>query len=567
MKRFVIGCVLLMVCTLCFCQTNNPTSIYEGLTIYEVNIRVANEMSDSITAQNRLGEIKQAFAIAPNTQYSAIMASYYRSKVNLLPFVANSQISVTPTTENQISITLDVTLSPSTKSDKREIGLKNSSLLPVLYNSRRCYLTMRVAASEMAYSNDNSWFGQPEKMTAGNPLADSPSGQGWSAWLEGFASAGVYGVFDLIPRMNLHLYGGASYLISFSAGDELFTQKARMHGAMEDAFVGFVGGRVTAAGDKYLYNVTYGRKSFILGDGWLIVNTSMNGSYRAALQVNPRWAAKTLFSGSFQWNGLMAQGFMVKPNELDILDSKTTLVGANLQLTGKYKTTFGLSYITATSSDFRYYMPDGTMYSRKGLEVYNLRLYKTTPKNGGVFFKGELGYERNRNFDMNAWAYYAELGWNFAKTKGSPTVSYRYASSSGDNPDSKSYNRWDALYTGGNGEQWVQGTNMYKIVQNSNEITHRLQIVYNPAAKLQMVGQIWLFYADKLNNIGGNPALSTLKSKFYGSEYNLTIKYFYSRRWYFHFNTAYTLPGAAIKDIVSDTKAWYAVTLFARYSF
>ncbi|MEG2849920.1 MAG: alginate export family protein, partial [Bacteroidales bacterium] len=157
--------------------------------------------------------------------------------------------------------------------------------------------------------------------------------------------------------------------------------------------------------------------------------------------------------------------------------------------------------------------------------------------------------------------------WNFAKTKGSPTISYRYAYFSGDNPDSKSYNKWDALYTGGNGEQWVQGSNMYKIIQNSNEITHRLQCVYQPFKKTQIVVQLWLFYAAQKNNIGGNPALSTLNSKFYGSEYNLTLKYFYSRNWYFHLNTAYTIPGCAIKGVVTNTKNWFCLSFFARYSF
>ncbi|MEG2665533.1 MAG: hypothetical protein RSA02_00775, partial [Bacteroidales bacterium] len=60
---------------------------------------------------------------------------------------------------------------------------------------------------------------------------------------------------------------------------------------------------------------------------------------------------------------------------------------------------------------------------------------------------------------------------------------------------------------------------------------------------------------------------SILSSKIYGSEYNLTIKFFLSRQWYFHLNTAYTIPGKAIKELVTNTKHWFCLSVFARYSF
>lgn len=568
MKRLFIGCLLLILTgSISFAQNNNPASLYEGGIVQQVDFALNGMPADTALADSYMQIVKSEFGIVAQSQYSGIMASYYTSKINLLPFVEKATLGVAPTSENGVKLTLNVTFRGKEEQVKSQTGFKNRQLLPILYNSERTYLTMRFASSEMIYSNYNTWFGDPVQMTTGNPLADSPSGDGWSAWIEGFASAGVYGVVKVIPKINLHIYGGASYLVSFSAGNELFTKKSRIYANVEDAFVGFVGGKQTESGNRYRYNVTYGRKSFTLADGWLLINTSMNGYNRAALQLNPRWAAKSILSGGFSWNRMAIQGFSIKPNELDILNSKTIINGLNIEVSNKNNGTLGFSYLSVPESKLRYYLPDGTVYNREGLRVYNLRLFKTTGGNGGVFFKGEAGYQNNKNFDMSAWAYYGELGWNFAKVKGSPTISYRYAYFGGDNPNSKSYNRWDALYTGGNGEQWVQGSVMYKIVQNSNEITHRLQIVYRPASKFQMVGQIWLFYADQLNNLGGNPALSTLKSKFYGTEYNLTIKYFHSQKWYFHMNTAYALPGNAIKGNLGSTKNWFTATLFARYSF
>ncbi|MGL4520410.1 MAG: alginate export family protein [Phocaeicola sp.] len=569
MKRVIMGCLAwLMVSTLCWSQTNNPASIYEGNMVQQVEFSFQNMPEDSLLADSYKKVIANEFAVPLQSQYSGVMSSYYNSKLNLLPFVKSSRITTLPTAENGVKITVYVTLKRKEEPTKSQNALQNKKMLPVLYNSERSYLTMRMAASEMVYTNHNTWFGNPGVMTNGNPLADSPTGTGWSAWLEGFASVGMYGVFNLVPKINLHLYGGASYLVSFSAGDELFTNKARIYGDVEDAFIGVVGGQQLKNGNRYRYNLTYGRKSFTLGDGWLITNTSMNGNNRAALQLNPRWAAKPSVTGSFAWNRIMIQGFSLKPNELPILNSHTTINGVNLEISNKKNGTLGFTYLTVPESRFKYYTPDGNVYSREGLEVYNLRLFKTTDSKGGLFVKSEVGYQRNRNFDMNAWAYYGEVGWKFAKAKGSPTLSYRYAHFDGDNPNSTSYNKWDALYTGGNGEQWVQGSGMYKVVQNSNEITHRIQAVLSPAKRIQLVGQFWLFYADEYNNIGGNPALSVMSdSKFYGTEYNLTMKYFHSQQWYFHFNAAYATPGSAIRNNVPDTSDWFCATLFARYSF
>lgn len=569
MKKLCMGCLLLILAsTFSYGQTNNPVSIYEGIQIQSVVFDYTNLAADSTLNNAYRKIVENEFGILPQSQYNSFQTSYYTSKLRLLPFVESVNMNTSLSDQNLVLIKLNIAFSSDEQKKKtQKAGLTNKQLLPVLYNSDQTFLTLKATASEMVYTNDNAWFAQPGAMTNGNPLADKPSGAGYSAWLEGFASAGIYGITKLIPKINLHIYGGVNYLASFSAGNELFTEKARFYGDIEEAFVGLVGGGRTSKGDPYKYNVSYGRKQFTLGDGWIIVNTSMNGYNRASLQLNPRWAGKSLLQADFVWNKILIQGFSLRPNELDILNSHTIINGLNLQLSNNKNALIAFSFLQVPRSTLRYYLPDGSIHTRDGLQVYNLRIFKNTGQNGKLFFKTEAGYQRNSHFDMAAWAYYGELGWNFSNVKGTPTISYRYAFFSGDNPDSKSYNRWDALYTGGNGEQWVQGSNMYKIVQNSNEITHRLQIVYSPLKKIQLVGQGWLFFAAQKNNIGGNPALSNLDSKFYGSEFNLTFKYFYSRNWYFHLNTAYTLPESAIKDAIVNTQNWFCLSLFARYSF
>lgn len=549
-------------------QSNNPISIYEGERVNEVRFKFDNLPQDTLVATNIMLKVKGAFRLFPQTQYSDFFATYYITKIRQQPFVKSAQLEVFQSADNGVNLLINVVISADSRSFERTNVFKNGKLFPVIFSSPRSYVTLKFSASEMAYSNLNAWFGQPDALTNGNPLATNPVGEGYTAWLEGFGALGLYGIVNIIPKINLHIYGGGNYLVAYSAGTELFTDKSRIYGATEELFAGVVGGGVDRVGHTYKYNVMFGRKQFTLADGFLIVNTSMNGDNRAALQLNPRWAAKEIFQAGFVYDRLKLQTFMIKPNELDILNSNTILAGVDLELGNKDRYLLGATWLTSPKSNFKYYLPNGDVCTRAGLQVYNLRFSRSArPMSGGLFFKAEGAYEWNKSFKMSAWAYYGEVGWNFATVAGSPSVSYRYASFSGDNPDTESYNRWDALYTGGTGEQWVQGSNMYKVVQNSNEISHRLQAIYMPFKKVQLVGQVWLFYADQLNNLGGNPALSFLQSKSYGSELNLTVKYFMSRAWYFHLNTAYTFAGKGVKDIVPNTKDWFCLSVFARYNF
>lgn len=550
-------------------QSNNAVSIYEGERIGSVQFVYRNLPSDSVKANRYKQQTEDAFLVYPYTHFNEFRIAYYLSQVSNLPFVEDAAYRVVPQGDGGVNLQIVIRLAEEGRvTDRRENLFKNIKSFPVIRSAPHSLLTFRISASEMAYSNNNAWFAEPAPLLTGNPLADHPAGKGYTAWAEGFAMGGIYGLARIVPKWNLHLYGGASYILSFSAGRELFTDKSRFHGETEDAFAGFIGGKRIDGENDYSYSVLYGRKQFVLGNGWLIINTSMNGEERAALQINPRWAAKSLFLTTLRWNKLTFQAFRLRPNELPIFNSRTILDGLNLEFNNNNRVQTGVSVLHSPRSDVKYYLPDGDVLTRKGLWVYNLRFYGNPPAGKpGLFYKAEGGYQTNSNYKMRAYAWYAQLGWSFARTAGSPALSYRFAYFSGDDPDTKAYERWDALYTGGTGDQWVQGSNMYKIVQNSNEMSHLLQLVWSPLPKWQTVTQLWSFIAPQTNNLGGNPGLSVMKARYYGTELNLTVKYFRSRHWYFHLNTALTFPGSAVKETISgDPRNWFCLMAFVRYS-
>jgi hypothetical protein len=315
-------------------------------------------------------------------------------------------------------------------------------------------------------------------------------------------------------------------------------------------------------------NLTAGRARFTLANAFLISNTAQNGYDRAALQANARWAADELIYGAMTWNSTRLEAFYVAPNELPILDTDTRIAGLNFQTDTSTGWRLAGSWLTVPKSTQAYFAPDGTVVgTRQGMKLFDLRFAYTPPDptKPGPFFGGEIARQTNRLFDMDAWAGYGEVGYSFPHLPWSPAVSYRVGYFSGDDPDTPAYERWDPLLSGGNGEQWVQGINHFKVVQDSNVIAHRIQARLRVTPRVELVPQLWAFYAASLNNIGGNPALTFLAEDEYGFEANITAKWFVSRRLYVHGDIAYTVPGKAVQSALSGkAKDWFSAMLFVR---
>jgi hypothetical protein len=405
-----------------------------------------------------------------------------------------------------VSVTVTLTDAANQQVEKGFLLTGDRGDLPLLYDRDGTILRFKLEALSLYYANNNAWYGRSDLMLAGNPLVSgSPSGAGWDQWAEAYLHYGLYGLTPLSD--TLFVYGGLSAITSMSRGQELFTDEARTYTGVEDAYLGIVTGTTDDAGNRLTFNLTAGRQRFTLANAFLIANTASNGSERAALQANARWASDMLVLGQIGWNNTKFEAFYVDPDELPILDSETVITGLNVESLVRPGLLAGASYLTVPDSTQKYFSPTGGIAgTREGLNLWDLRFAYTQPGGQSGFFGGaELARQTNDNFDMDARAGYAEIGYSFAEAKWTPAVSYRLSYFSGDDPATATYERWDPLLSGGNGEQWVQGANHFKVVQDSNVIAHRLQARLRLAPKVELVPQLWAFYADQTNNIGGNP--------------------------------------------------------------
>ncbi len=546
--------------------TINPN---EDLPVESVTVTIANPSSDAALNQRVEDAVRRSIALFPGSRFSSERADFAIGSALRSPDIANITYTLSPGIRVGVNVAVTVTLADA---EHPRVGRGyflsgDPDDLPILYEKNGTLLRAKLEALALYYGNDNAWYGHPDAMLNGNPLVQGkPAGAGYTDWGEAYLHYGLYGMTPI--TQNIYVYGGLSAISSGSAGQELFTDLTRTYTAVEDAYAGIVAGRTDEAGNRLAVNLAAGRARFTLANAFLIANTAQNGYNRAALQANARWAGDQLLYGALTWNRSRFEAFYVDPDDLPILDTDTRIAGLNFQTNTSSGMMFAGSWLTVPQSTQTYFAPDGTIAgTRKGLNLVDFRFSYTPPVSTkpGPFFGGEIARQTNENFDMNAWAAYGEVGYSFPNVPWSPAISYRIGYFSGDDPDTPAYERWDPLLSGGNGEQWVQGINHFKVVQDSNVIAHRVQARLRVAPRVELVPQFWAFYAASLNNIGGNPALTFLADDEYGFEANITAKWFVSRKTYIHGDIAYTVPGDAVQSAFSGkAKDWFSAMLFVR---
>lgn len=546
----------------------NSDSDFSGSRIESVAVRFDGGALENTTYRDA---VLKAFAVYPGGQYDPTRSNMMLAQVRRLKFVKAASFQLQSSRAGNLALTVDVILSDKAKSlDDAPIGvLVNDSLqdFPTLYADDRSVLQAKLENKSMLFSNAGAFFGRPDVLTAGNPLATSPSGKdGTDTWLESSIEAGVYGLKALNGRTSA--FAGVSAIASGSWGPELFTDKTRHHVAVEDAYAGFINSHATEQGGLRQLSVLYGRKAFQVDSGMILRLASANGGERAALQSNPRNAAEQLLHVQFVHDAHRLELFRLNPDELQETDSKTVLQGINYEGRVTPDIRLGAMWLEVPESRFAYYTTAAT-YSRQGLKVADLRFaYEPPAAAVPVFFRAEYARQTHSHIDMDARAAYLEAGYQFLKPGWRPSFSYRYSRFSGDNPDTATFERWDPLYAGGSGDEWVQGLNQYKVVQTSNVIGHRFMARLQVAPRWELSPQLWFFKADELNNLGGAQALSVLSSRDLGKELNITARYVANPNLIFVMSAAYTQPGKAIRQALNQNyRNWFSASalMIARF--
>lgn len=540
---------------------------WQGQRIAAVRIALAEPIDDEARRSTLEDKLRKTLNLFPGVAFRPLQLDWGLARLRGLPEVsaADAQLQSGPT--GGVIVAVSVSLAQPSAVPGAPPAEAVAPSWPILWRTEDALLKVKLTAAGLGYANRNAWYGQPNDFVGANPLATKPSGSSWAPWVEGAFEIGLQGIAPVAP--SWYVYGSLSAIASASAGTELFTDEPRSYGGIEDAYAGVVGGKTWDDGSRLVANFSGGRQTFQIADGMLIRITAGNGFDRAALQLNPRWAADKLWLAEARYNEHSVEVFRLDPDELPAIDSRTIVNGLNVETGIGSDRQFGATLLYVPQSSYGYYTPTAAG-TRAGLHVLDARGYWLPQAIGlaGPFFKAEAAIQRNdaNSFAMRAWGGYVEGGWQFAEARWRPTLSYRLSAFSGDNPATPAYERWDPLLSGGTPEEWVQGVNHYKLFQDSNVVAQRLQARLQTSPRSELVSQLWYFRAQQTNNLGG--VLSTLAGRSLGWEVNVTGKYYPTRNLYLQAGMAATFPLSGVQDAVGNPLSpWISAVALARLSY
>ena len=549
----------------------NPALI-NGERITEVRVYLENPTQDAETNRRVEQQILTAFTVQAGDNANLLFLEAGLQRVQQLGVVEAAQyglyqVQIPGEVVVVVSVQLAAEVSePSQPSPSGMLVTADWSEFPNLYTSDRATAVVVLRGGLSNLTSGNTWFGQGDLLTQGNPLARDAAGPGTYSWFDGYLELGVAGITQ-VHNLPLYVYGAATGLISTTLQPDLFESDSRIFYATEDLYGGVIYGYRTEA-ERLGFNLSVGRQDYRISNGLLFANGAGNGGDRATVLSNPRTVFENTVIGRFRWNNLRLEGVYLDPNELSLIDSQTKFLGVNLEYDSNSALQLGLSYIYVPSSNFSYFTLSDT-FSRQGLNVIYPRLQITNPLGiNGLWLQGEYVYEWNSNFDMAAQGVWGQLGYTFSELPWTPTLSYRYAYFSGDDPNTTTFERFDPLLSGGNPDTWIQGSNLVKIYQNSNLITHQVVLRTQPFERFDLALQYIYLSAANLNNLGGTQALSFLESSDIGQEITLTARYNLSRNFLLYGSGSVAFPGSAIRQGVGqDLSPWYFLQLSVLMNF
>jgi hypothetical protein len=536
-----------------------PPKFREGFPIEQVFVYLRNPTDDPEQNEALRQQITNTFGIRAGVSFSPLFADGALNQVLQLPFVERAEYRLYQSHRpGAVILALLVTLQPpetgETPTPEATGWLVSGNFgdFPILYRDDRSFAKIILNGGVGGFSDTNPWFGSAGELVSG-PYQPT----GTVTWGEFYLEPGLAGITRL-GDAPIYAYGTASYTVSATLQADIFRTDDRLYGDIEKLYGGLL---VAEAGSPLSFNLSAGRQIFQLNQGFLLsqFSGSANALNRGASFSSPRTTYEMTVLANLHLGNFRLQGFFLEPDELLAADSRTQYLGTSLSYNNQGFEAV-LTYVTVPRSSRLYVLPDSRNFTRDGLQVINPRLRLSSLFGvQGLWIEGEYAYQFSTHQSMSAQGGYVWLGYTAEDAPWKPSLNYRFAGFSGDNPRTSTYERFDPLQASGLTD-WLQGINLGKIYNNSNSFSHRVTFKVNPNNNLLISLDYYYRFANQLNNLGSNPALSTLKSRSIGHEFLLLTRYTISQNFLLQGVGAIAFPGSAIRQAV-DHRADPWITL------
>lgn len=234
------------------------------------------------------------------------------------------------------------------------------------------------------------------------------------------------------------------------------------------------------------YDVSAGRQPFTLGTGMLLTAGSSNGySWGGSASAQRKAWGRSLLARA-RHGELTATAYALEPDEAPEARTDTRVRGVALEWARPQIGKAGVAWFTVPRSKAIYpgnlapldFIDDG----RDGLDTWHgwMNVTGLVPALPTLGLRTEFAWQRNditrvggQRDPMRAEAWMLGASWQGRELPFAPKFSYHYASFSGDDPGTDTYERFDPLYWGNGLDNWWFGANGAYSWLNSNLLAHR----------------------------------------------------------------------------------------------
>jgi len=540
-----------------------PPISAEGFPLRHIEIYVVEEDSTRLITGREYEDFLSYFHLDNQDPFNKSVYDLKSKKIAERPEVAKATYQVyNAHVSGPVTLRWFITLGEAEEKAEGFFRTGEWGDLPVLFENRQAKLTFILNGGLGVFLDQNAFFGQGEAFTQANPVADQPASGGSTYWSEVFLEPGIGGITGL-GNSDLYIYGALSGLFSARIGSDIFSEGSTIFVAFERAYAGFIWARLGKNKNAKL-DVSAGRNFFQLNDGFLFsrISGSANAGDRGSVYLSSRTAFQKTVIATFTAKQWTVKGYFLEPQEL-FRDQQTNINYAGLTVGFNNNRTIdaNLSLIQRTGGKGDYQLPKEQTLEKKGLWILNPKLDLINMLKTGLFLKSEFALQWKSGMRAHAW--YLGAGIKKEEWLFKPSLYYRYAFLQGDDPETRIYERFDPLLTGGLGT-WVQGLNFRKVIGNGNILSHRIELSGYVFDQLRVSLDAFFLRSDQLNNLGGLPPISQLATRSLGQEYTITAQYSISKTFLLLgvFSTAY--PGSGISEKLADSTSWqtYQLSLF-----
>ena len=371
-------------------------------------------------------------------------------------------------------------------------------------------------------------FGVTNAQNGLGSLSSHGMRQGGRHWAEGYVTPGLEAAYQLNDGT---LYGAARATASATRGNgeaqrNSVTDMRPESLSLSEAYLGWTSGQAFAALGEDAVDVSAGRQGFVVGDGFLIADGTLDSFRRNNHVIGPRAAFDRTAILRLNTAPVRADLFRLESNtDQQYMRGRdgaaTTLQGANVewfasnekdQGRSEYEARqwyLGLTALHITDAD------EAISATRDGMNV-------TAIRSGGALLSSlgegwqdaalhsEFARQRNDTAgrQLRAEAWYVEPQYTFSALPWQPRLSYRYMHFSGDGDTGDSIGRgWDPLFTAGGPRgygSWDLGEIYARYVGiNSNLNSHMVHLKLQPDDALSLGAIFYRHSYDKPDTANG----------------------------------------------------------------